>query len=47
MEYLHKTKTNLLNGVTISSDPEFFMTLGFHLNKLIGNIKQVEKKDKI
>ncbi len=28
IEYLHKTKTNLLNGVTISSGPEFFMTLG-------------------
>jgi len=28
IEYIHKTKTNLLNGVTISSGPEFFMTLG-------------------
>lgn len=28
IEYLHKTKTNLLNGVTISSGPKFFMTLG-------------------
>ena len=28
IEYLHKTKTNLLNGVTISSGPEFFMILG-------------------
>ena len=28
IEYLHKTKTNLLNGVTISSGLEFFMTLG-------------------
>lgn len=28
IEYLHKTKTNLLNSVTISSGPEFFMTLG-------------------
>ena len=28
IEYLHKNKTNLLNGVTISSGPEFFMTLG-------------------
>lgn len=27
IEYLHKTKTNLLNGVTISSGPEFFITL--------------------
>ena len=28
IEYLHKSKTNLLNGITISSGPEFFMTLG-------------------
>ena len=28
IEYLHKTKTNLLNGVTISGGPEFFITLG-------------------
>ena len=28
IEYLHKSKTNILNGVTISSGPEFFMTLG-------------------
>lgn len=28
IEYIHKTKTNLLNGVTISSGPEFFMILG-------------------
>ena len=28
IEYLHKNKTTLLNGVTISSGPEFFMTLG-------------------
>ena len=27
IEYLHKTKTNLLNGVTISSSTKFFMTL--------------------
>ena len=47
IEYLHKTKTNLLNGVTISSGPEFFMTLGLPLKKQIGNIKQVKKKGKI
>lgn len=28
IEYSHKTKTNILNGVTFTSDPEFFMTLG-------------------
>lgn len=28
IEYLHKNKTNLLNGVTITSGPEFFMRLG-------------------
>lgn len=28
IEYIHKTKTNLLNDVTISSGPEFFITLG-------------------
>lgn len=28
VEYSHKTKTNILNGVTFTSGPEFFMTLG-------------------
>lgn len=28
IEYSHKTKTNILNGVTFTSGPEFFMTLG-------------------
>ena len=28
IEYSHKTKTNILNGVTFTSAPEFFMTLG-------------------
>ena len=27
-EYSHKTKTNILNGITFTSGPEFFMTLG-------------------
>ena len=27
IEYSHKTKTNILNGVTFTSGPEFFMTL--------------------
>lgn len=28
IEYSHKTKTNILNGITFTSGPEFFMTLG-------------------
>ena len=28
IDYSHKTKTNILNGVTFTSGPEFFMTLG-------------------
>ncbi len=28
IEYSHKVKTNILNGVTFTSGPEFFMTLG-------------------
>lgn len=28
IEYSHKTKTNILNGVTFTSGPEFFMILG-------------------
>ncbi len=28
VEYSHKTKINILNGVTFTSGPEFFMTLG-------------------
>lgn len=28
IEYYHKTKTNILNGVTFTSGSEFFMTLG-------------------
>ena len=47
IEYLHKTKTNLLNGVTISSGPEFLRLLVYHLEKQIRNIKQVKKKGKI
>ncbi len=27
IEYSHKTKTNILNGVIFTSGPEFFMTL--------------------
>lgn len=28
IKYFHKTKTNILNGVTFTSVPEFFMILG-------------------
>lgn len=47
IEYLHKTKTNLLNVVTISSGPEFFMTLGLPFKETDRKYKQVKKKDKI
>lgn len=33
IEYLHKTKTNMLNGVTFTSGPEFFQTLGMSFKK--------------
>jgi hypothetical protein len=33
IEYLHKTKTNMLNGVTFTSGPEFFQTLGLPFKK--------------
>lgn len=33
IEYSHKTKTNILNGVTFTSGPEFFMTLGLPLKE--------------
>ncbi len=44
IEYLHKTKTNLLNGVTISSGPEFFMTLGLPFKETERTYKTGEKK---
>ena len=44
IEYLHKTKTNLLNGVTISSGPEFFMTLGLPFKETDGKYK-IGKKE--
>ncbi|MEG1141350.1 MAG: hypothetical protein RSB77_02540 [Bacilli bacterium] len=33
IEYLKKTKTNMLNGVTITSGPEFFRTLGMEFKE--------------
>ena len=39
IEYSHKTKTNILNGVTFTSGPEFFMTLGLPF-------KETDRKDR-
>lgn len=47
IEYLHKTKTNLLNRVTISSDPEFFMTLGLPFKETDRKYKTGKNKGKI
>ncbi len=47
IEYLHKTKTNLLNGVTISSDPEFFITLGLPFKETNRKYKKGKKEGKI
>ena len=44
IEYLHKTKTNLLNGVTISSGPEFFMTLGLPFKETDRKYKSGKKE---
>ena len=44
IEYLHKTKTNLLNGVTISSGPEFFMTLGLPFKETDRKYKRGKKE---
>lgn len=44
IEYLHKTKTNLLNGVTISSGPEFFMTLGLSFKETDRKYKTGKKE---
>ena len=33
IKYSHKTKTNILNGVTFTSGPKFFMTLGLTFKK--------------
>ena len=46
IEYLHKTKTNLLNGVTISSGPEFFMTLGLPFKETDRKYKTGKKEGK-
>ncbi len=46
IEYLHKTKTNLLNGVTISSGPEFFMNLGLPFKETDRKYKTGKKRAK-
>lgn len=44
IEYLHKSKTNILNGVTISSGPEFFMTLGLPFKETDRKYKSGKKE---
>src|SRR5574344_1427736 len=46
IEYLHKTKTNMLNGVTITSGPEFFQTLGMKFKDSERTYKSGTKKGK-
>lgn len=46
IEYLHKSKTNILNGVTISSGPEFFMTLGLPFKETDRKYKSGKKEGK-
>ena len=44
IEYLKKTKTNMLNGVTITSGPEFFQTLGMEFKETGRYYQTGEKK---
>ena len=44
IEYSHKTKTNILNGVTFTSGPEFFMTLGLPFKENNRNYQSGDKK---
>lgn len=44
IEYLHNSKTNILNGVTISSGPEFFMTLGLPFKETDRKYKSGKKE---
>ena len=44
IEYLHKSKTNILNGVTISSGPEFFMALGLPFKETDRKYKSGKKE---
>lgn len=44
IEYLHKSKTNILNGVTISSSSEFFMTLGLPFKETDRKYKSGKKE---
>ena len=45
IEYSHKTKTNILNGVTFTSGPEFFMTLGLPFKESNRIYQSGNKKD--
>lgn len=44
IEYSHKTKTNILNGVTFTSGPEFFMTLGLPFKETDRTYQSGDKK---
>jgi hypothetical protein len=44
IEYQNKSKTNMLNGITITSGPEFFMTLGMPFKPSGRFYKSGEKK---
>ena len=44
IEYSHKTKTNILNGVTFTSGPEFFMTLGLSFKETDSVYQSGDKK---
>ena len=44
IEYSHKTKTNILNGVTFTSGPEFFMTLGLPFKESNRTYQSGDKK---
>ena len=45
IDYSHKTKTNILNGVTFTSGPEFFMTLGLPFKESNRIYQSSNKKD--
>ncbi len=44
IKYSHKTKTNILNGVTFTSGPEFFMTLGLLFKETVRVYQSGDKK---
>ena len=44
IEYSHKAKTNILNGATFTSGPEFFMTLGLPFKETARVYQSGDKK---